>query len=145
MSHVSAPSAATFDAFLPFDCTWQAGGVDAAWVRIAGDVDLATAPRLQATLAEALGGAHVVVVDLREVTFMDSTGLHVLMETQSHATRTGNRLVFVRGRRSVHRLFEVTGIDEQLQVVDLKASEPPLQALVAPAIRPAVHLIGDQR
>lgn len=114
----------------PFKCTWQDIGSAAAWVRIVGDVDFATAPRLQATLSEALDAARVVIVDLRGVTFMDSIGIHVLMEAQHKANAKTCRLVFVRGSASLDRLFDIAGLDEQLQIVDPNQASPTANELL---------------
>lgn len=113
-----------------FACTWHTNGVAAAWVRIAGEVDLTTAPQLETALTNALHGTRVVVVDLREVTFMDSTGLHALLEADRNATKIASRLVCVRGSHSLSRLFALAGIERHLQIVDLHPAEPPAQALL---------------
>ncbi len=118
------------DGTTPFACTWHDGGASAAWVRIAGEVDLATAPQLAAALEQAQRDVLIVVVDLREVTFMDSAGLRVLMEADSRAVAAACRLVCVRGSRSLSRLFAIAGLEEHLKLVDLDPAEPPAQALL---------------
>ena len=79
-------------------------------VTLAGEVDLTTAARLRAELL-ALARSEVLVIDLREVTFMDSTGMGVLVGRLRSARQTGQdlRLVMTHGR--VRRNFEITGLE----------------------------------
>jgi anti-anti-sigma factor len=62
--------------------------------------------------------AELVVVDLRGLEFMDSTGLHLLLQAQQQAQDSGRRLVLVRGPDAVQRLFDLTGVAEALTIVD---------------------------
>ncbi|HEX8083297.1 MAG TPA: anti-sigma factor antagonist [Solirubrobacteraceae bacterium] len=66
-------------------------------VRATGDVDLATVARLNETLCAEEGDAATVVVDLRGVRFIDSSGLAALVSAHQRARRRGARLVAVRG------------------------------------------------
>ena len=64
----------------------------AGWVVAAdGEVDLATSPRLRAALLEAIEEQDRVLVDLRAVTFMDSTGIATLLAAAEAARRRGHR------------------------------------------------------
>jgi anti-anti-sigma factor len=69
-----------------FGCTLTEGGPDAAWVRVAGELDIDTAPQLEQTLRKADVRARLIVIDLREVTFMDCSGLHVILGASMRAT-----------------------------------------------------------
>ena len=84
-------------------------------LRVEGEVDLMTAPSLAKALAEAeSAGDGRLTVDLREVTFMDSTGLRVLLEAReriSPGAPGGLRLVVTAGG-SVDRLLELVGVRE---------------------------------
>jgi hypothetical protein len=53
---------------IPFSCRWSDSGVGAAWVRVAGDLDLGAAPQLEATLQAAQLHASKVVLDLPPAT-----------------------------------------------------------------------------
>ena len=84
---------------------------------VAGEIDIATAPVLEQRLTEAEAReAASVIVDLDGVTFMDSTGLQVLV---AHALSkdNGNRLRLTRGSRQVQRLFTVSGMLDHLPFV----------------------------
>ncbi len=98
-------------------------------VAAAGELDLATAPKLDAALRRAQAKAEVVVLDLRGVEFMDCDGLHVLLAADHRARRAGGRLVVVRGSATVQRLFGLVGLGPRLELVD---RPPPWTA--APAV-----------
>ena len=102
----------------PFQCTWSAGGARSASVQVAGEVDLATAPKLRQSLEQAQLAARLVMLDLRDLTFMDSAGVHAILEAASRARRTGGRLVVVRGSVQVSRLLTLTGADSQIPLFE---------------------------
>ena len=83
-----------------------------------GDVDLETADALRDELQLALSRAGHVIVDLRGVTFMDSSGLRLLVEITREADRVAGELSVVRGPRAVQRLFEVSGLLGRLRLID---------------------------
>ena len=91
---------------------------DAAWVQVAGALDIATTPRLVRTLRESQSHARLVVLDLRELTFMDCSGVHAIVDASRRARRAGRRLVVLRGRPHVDRLFWLTGTSDAVDVVD---------------------------
>ena len=98
--------------------------LDAGAVRIAlhGELDLAHAytfdEELQQVEARRPG---CVVLDLRELTFLDSCGLARLLAARRRARRLGHRLLLVRGPAAVQRLFALSSIDESFEMVN----EPP--------------------
>ena len=122
-------------AFPRFDCTLRDGGVDAAWVRVTGELDLATAPILAQALSRAEERAQRVVLDLRELTFMDSSGVHVILEASLRANAAGRATVLVRGPAGVDRVLALTRASDSLQIVDLDPIEPPVLALLKLAQR----------
>jgi anti-sigma B factor antagonist len=84
-------------------------------VSLAGEVDLCAAPELEESLTRvAASQASSIVIDLDRVSFMDSAGVHVLLQF-SLAQDTGTRLAFTPGSRQVQRLFEITGVRRYLQ------------------------------
>ena len=60
-----------------FTCDWRREGPGAASVMVSGEVDIATARRLDDGLRDALGHARLVLLDLYEMSFIDCTGLRV--------------------------------------------------------------------
>jgi anti-anti-sigma factor len=76
---------------------------------VRGEVDLVTAPQLRDEVSRHLAAAKSLWLDLDGVTFMDSSGLHVLISSQRRATLVGNVLVIARLSPAVDRLLQVTG------------------------------------
>jgi anti-anti-sigma factor len=78
-------------------------------VRIMGELDLATAPELDRVLDELGNDGHdEMVIDLSEVSFMDSMGLASIVRAYRNAEASGRRVVLHRGPAQVQRLFEIT-------------------------------------
>lgn len=90
---------------------------DAFVVSAAGEADMYTAPRLEQALEGvlALGGTSVVL-DLAEVTFIDSTVLGVLLRYRGRLERLGGSLVIVSEDRRILRTFEITGLDRLFSI-----------------------------
>jgi anti-sigma B factor antagonist len=86
---------------------------------LSGDLDLLSSPALDRAMTElGLSDAELIVVDLRGLEFMDSTGLHRLLQAQQHAHDAGRRFALIRGREEVQRLFHLTGVADGLTIVD---------------------------
>lgn len=85
---------------------------------VRGDVDIATAPELRARLVAAIDEFKVVVVDLGEVGFMDSTGLGVLVASRNRAGSVGHRLVVARPQKIVKSALRLVQIDTVIDVYD---------------------------
>jgi anti-sigma B factor antagonist len=85
-----------------------------------GELDLATAPEFEAAIVGALEAGRRVVVDLRELEFMDSSGVRVLITAHAKAGEDSDRLTLVRPAPggSVERILEIAGIDQALRMVD---------------------------
>jgi anti-sigma B factor antagonist len=103
-------------------------------LEVFGELDLATAPRLCARL-DAARGARVrrLVVDLTGVDFIDSTGLRALMGASTELRHAGGKLaVALLPEGGVARLFDVTGIRENLRTFDTQG-----EALASLSVLPA--------
>ena len=90
----------------------------AAIVSLLGELDIATETQAQTELERAMDGAAMLVADLRELDFLDSTGVRVLIMSHLRATERGVDFGVVRGGGMVARLLEVTRIDQRFPVVD---------------------------
>jgi anti-anti-sigma factor len=86
-------------------------------VSVSGELDVASSQVLERQLME-LQDVDLVVIDLRGLTFIDSTGLGVLVRAHQRAVEIGNRVALVRGNGQVNRLLTLTGLDEQLLIGD---------------------------
>ena len=86
---------------------------------LAGELDLVSSPALRHALDDAAGSdAELIIVDLRGLEFMDSTGLHALVNAQQQMEELGRRFALVRGGQNVQRLFELTGVTDGLTIVE---------------------------
>lgn len=86
---------------------------------LSGELDLVSTPVLERAMDDVAGlDIELIVLDLREVEFMDSTGLHLLLRAQQQAHDSGRRFALVRGGDQVQRLFDLTGVAENLTIVD---------------------------
>jgi anti-sigma B factor antagonist len=95
-------------------------------VGLFGEVDIAVAPALSETLHELLRASDVrlVVVDLRGLTFMDAASLAPLVSAERRASRYETALWIVKPPLIVQRIFEVTGLDRYLPMVDTLEEVP---------------------
>ena len=78
-----------------------------------GELDIGTVPRLAAAFRSA-DGAPAVVLDLRELLFLDTSGLRAVIDEDRRAVADGRRLGIVPGPRPVQRVFELAGVADRL-------------------------------
>jgi anti-anti-sigma factor len=112
-----------------FSCSSSYGGLDAAWVHVAGELDIATAPALERTLRESQTHARLVVLDLGELAFMDCAGMHTIVDASVRARQIGHRLVLVHGRPSIYRLFTLSASSADVEIPDLDPVQPPPESV----------------
>jgi anti-anti-sigma factor len=98
---------------------------DTCCVRPRGALDIATAPLLEDALMRAEAEpVSLVELDLSELTFMDSAGIHVLLQAADRARANSNRLRIVSPTRQITRLLAVTRVERFLPLV--KSRSDPL-------------------
>jgi anti-anti-sigma factor len=86
---------------------------------LSGEIDLSTIEDVENGVREAIDGNNgIVALDLREVSFLDSSGLRLLLRLHKDLDDAGRRLVVVQGPRRVARVFELTGAEDQLEIVE---------------------------
>lgn len=84
-------------------------------IALAGELDLTSVGLLEEEMTKALAAdAPAVVLDLSELQFIDSTGIHLLLRLQAHSAENDNRLRMIRGTAQVQRVLELTGADRML-------------------------------
>lgn len=89
-----------------------------------GEIDLATVGLIREAVDREWRSGEDIVVDLREVGFMDTSGLRYLLELNDRASRDGFGLRVVRGQPAVQRVFEVSGLEARLAFVDDPSQQP---------------------
>ena len=90
---------------------------DAARIVVSGELDLSTGPRLEEEVRqlEAEGPA-VLVLDLREVTFFDSTGLQLVLDADVRAREEGRTLIVAPGDGEPRRILELAEVADRLRL-----------------------------
>jgi anti-sigma B factor antagonist len=101
------------DAIAPLSVRVSEG--PSGWVlRVSGELDTATAPQLVAGFQELAVLGHEVVVDIAEVSFIDSSGLRSLLLIRQEAEATDRALLVRRPARQARRLLQMSGLEELL-------------------------------
>jgi anti-sigma B factor antagonist len=92
-------------------------GMDGCMVVFAvGEIDLAACPTMREALGEAVGSRRHLIVDLSAVTFLDSTGLGVLLVTQKRIAATHKSMSLVGPSGMVANVLRITCVDEAIPV-----------------------------
>ena len=90
---------------------------DRVTVRVSGEIDIATAGEVEKPLLELFdSGFDQVVLDLREVTFMDSSGIRVLIGAHQHAEARDATLSIVVGAARIRQALELSGAIDYLGI-----------------------------
>jgi anti-sigma B factor antagonist len=104
----------------PLDFNTTLSGAGDALIALTGELDLSGAPALDEEIARlaAADGVKRVIVDLRGLEFLDSSGLRVVAMADRQLAAAGRQLALVRGAEPVQRVFSITRMDERLTFVD---------------------------
>jgi anti-sigma B factor antagonist len=81
---------------------------------LSGELDMATAPHLETVVHACAGSAGRLTLDLSRLTFMDSTGVRLVLLTQRLCRETGAEFALIPGPRLIQRVFELTGVLDRL-------------------------------
>jgi anti-sigma B factor antagonist len=87
-------------------------------VRPVGELDLAAVHAVEEALGPLENEFSEVVIDLRAVEFLDSTGLRVILAADARSRSDGFNLRIIKGSHQVRRLLSLTGMDTHLQLID---------------------------
>jgi anti-sigma B factor antagonist len=88
-------------------------------IAVAGELDLSSALTFDEEVRRAEERLPAtIVLDLRKLRFMDSTGLRLIMSAQARARTRGRRLAIVLGSDPVKRLFRLAGVNRRLEIVE---------------------------
>jgi anti-anti-sigma factor len=101
----------------PFSCEVKRGRASAV-VEVTGELDLATVEVVQNALQSVVRTKRSVTLDLRGLSFMDSTGLRLILEIDGMARQDGFNLTVVRAPETVQRMFGLSGVEDHLVFID---------------------------
>jgi anti-sigma B factor antagonist len=104
-------------------------------VAVTGEVDIATVTRLRERLFELAASGRTLVVDLDQVSFIDSAGLAALVGTARRTAAHGASLQVVCTRPRIRQLFRLTGLDAQVPLA--RTLDRALESLTAARPAPA--------
>jgi anti-sigma B factor antagonist len=91
---------------------------DRVVVTLEGELDMANAPLLQDAIdSPPLTATKTVVLDLQGLTFLDSTGLRIILAAREQCWRRGQEFAVTPGSQQVQRLLSVTGVGEHLRTI----------------------------
>jgi len=91
---------------------------DRVVVSLRGELDIAQVDSVEQQLTRLEAGGKHVLLDLRELQFLDSMGLRLILRADARAREEGRTLQIVRGPEQVQRVFTLTRMDERLEMVD---------------------------
>jgi anti-sigma B factor antagonist len=112
-----------------FGLTIEELGPGTVRIALRGELDLAHAYTFDEELRRVESRQpSTLVLDLRELTFLDSCGLARLLAARRRSRRLGHRLLLVRGSNAVQRLFALAAVDEAFEMI----SELPMESSALP-------------
>ena len=93
----------------------KTGSGNALCLALEGRLDTTTAPQLEATLKESLDGVAELTLDMKELAYLSSAGLRVLLGAQKQMNKQG-KMTVLNANDSVMEIFEVTGFSDILTI-----------------------------
>lgn len=107
-------------------CNCRISGQRSLWVRLTGTLDRRTSLLLEHTLRRAEHRQRLVVLDLRELSVIDLAGVQVIVDASIEAWLADRRLLVVRGRAKIDRVFARANVSDVVEIGDLQPLEPVL-------------------
>ena len=90
---------------------------DVALIAVSGELDIASAPELEQALDQIRPElTKLVIVDLRELEFMDSTGLSIIVRAHQRLSESDCELTLIKGQPQVQRLLDLTGVADRVRL-----------------------------
>lgn len=95
-------------------------------IAVAGEIDLSTCDSVASAIQDVVTAdrAAELIVDLDQVTFLDSTGVRVLVAGQRLARQHGSAYLVINARGIVHRVLEVSGVLDALCLPERATTQP---------------------
>ena|SRR5436190_1947872 len=99
---------------------------DGVHLILSGELDIASAPVIEDALRDAEEqGPPLIIIDLRGLQFMDSTGLRTILGADARAREADRRFVVVQGDENIQRVFQVTRLYDRVEIVSDPAEVEP--------------------
>jgi anti-anti-sigma factor len=93
-------------------------GPDRVILALHGELDLLGAPLLEEKIEKVEADTPgIVVLDLQDLQFVDSAGLHVILAAHERSRQQGKELALTPGSEQVQRLFSIAGVSERLRII----------------------------
>lgn len=98
---------------------WETAEIgDGVCVLLRGELDISSAPGVETRLLDLeRASPERLILDLREVSFIDSTGLSMIINADGRARKEGRRLTIVSGEGVPRRILRTVGLEERLDVL----------------------------
>jgi anti-anti-sigma factor len=87
---------------------------------LSGELDLATAPELEAVILQICGDGKAVVLDLSRITSMDPSGLRLILLARSLCRECGSEFSVIPGEQNIDHLLEISGTAERIPLERLR-------------------------
>ncbi|MDL4773677.1 MULTISPECIES: STAS domain-containing protein [Thermomonosporaceae] len=87
-------------------------------VRVQGELDVVSRERFEEAMGGVLDTGGPMIIDMREVTFCDSTGLNAIVMANRRATERGTLVALIALTPRVERVFRITGVDKFIPIYD---------------------------
>ena len=121
MSRLDTILGAMPDDWSAFELAEEPLGADATYVTVAGELDIATAPDLRDRLMAAIKrGVRRIAIDLREVTFMDSVAMAVILHARTQLGGCGRFAVVLGAESYTQLVFEIAGLPRSLTLFETR-------------------------
>ena len=99
---------------------------DGVHLILSGELDIASSPVIEDALRDAEEqGPPLIIIDLRGLQFMDSTGLRTILGADARAREANRRFVVVQGDENIQRVFQVTRLYDRVEIVSDPAEVEP--------------------
>ena len=113
-------------------------------VRLHGELDIQWESRVAAGFDRAMDRRPAALaVDLRGLTFMDSTGVHALINAEARCGAQGIRFFIIRGSAAVDRVLSVLGLDRRFEIISGPEQLPGDAAPVAAGVQPLTGTVAS--
>lgn len=100
------------------------GMEQATTVRIKGEVDIYSIEKFRESIEEKIKTqAPEIILDCSELSYMDSTGMGVLIELRNKTKEMGQKIIMMNPRPNIKKLLALTGVDKIIEIIEQPVSQ----------------------